>query len=336
MTTPWDLQQDYPGRGAYQQGCPERHQHEQQQQIGSARRRLCDEVGDGIAQHQAQRSDAEADDERAGQKGDVDAQLNRLWNDFALQVAVEIERVQVVPRRESLAGPANREPCGDLVPGVVDADHQVAAGCPLFRCGQTGLEAGVAGGFRQPVQAAGASRDDAAQPSLDPVDTGCHPSQCARLPRSQELVNGSLEYGFARRPASVPVGQRKDRFGDRVRDHGFLDAARQHRPEGSDKGHADEGEQRQHEHPGAQPGVVSADARHFRCAGPGADGESRLSSLETRFQFGEVVGEILAGGGLAKVEHLVFDTQVETEYAAPNRSRAIFQQRWERAIEAIP
>ena len=72
------LEQYDPGCGSHEERCPEGHEYEDEEQVCNARRRMRDQVGDGIAEQQADRGDAQAHDKGAPQEGQIDAAFRGL------------------------------------------------------------------------------------------------------------------------------------------------------------------------------------------------------------------------------------------------------------------
>ena len=240
------LQQHDPRCRAHQQRGPERQQHAHQQQRGAPRRRMGYEVGERIAEQQAQYRDRHTDQEGACEQLQVDALLLRLAHDAAVRSAVAVQRVQIVAQCPPLSGALHRPPCARLAPRRIGRHHCRAPGVGL--------------GVLQPPRAA---RDDAAQSGLDAVHPGGDLANRALLARLHQFAGGGREHLFVRQLAAVrllaavPGVQQGERRRQRVGDYRVVDAAHQHGGQRRQKRHADESGQRQHQGGGAPAGAAA-------------------------------------------------------------------------------
>ena len=237
---PLGLEQHDPRRGPDEQRRPEGQEDEPEQQPGPPRRRVGDEVSDGVAEQQAQRGDAEAHDEGAPQQGHVDAALGRLAGDGPVGQALQIDGVQVVAGGEAVAGGADGLPGRGVAPAVVDLQHGRAPRPP--------------GEVLQPARAA---HDDAPQAAAHPVDAARHAADGPFLARAQQLARGRRVRRLARIGPPVPVAQRREGVGQGVGDHRVVDAAHEHRRQRHHERDADEGDEGQ-----GQPGRAESGSGH--------------------------------------------------------------------------
>ena len=248
---PLALQQHDPRRGAHQERRPERHQHQQQEPAGAVRRRLGDEVRQRIAQRQAEQRHPQTHHQRAPEQADVDALLGCPHHHGAIDVAVQVQRLQVVLGGDALAGAADGAPNGRFSPRWVDLDERrpPAAGRCAIR----------ADAFfrRQCRQPAGAARDDAAGAALDAVYPARHLAHRACGAGTHQFARGRVEGRVWRQALAIPLGKRRQGAGQGVRHRGVIDAARQHRAEGGDERDPDEREQWQGEAAGAPTGCAT-------------------------------------------------------------------------------
>src|SRR5690606_41198712 len=83
-----------PRRGAHEERCPERQQHQDQQQSRNALRRIRDEVSDRKAEYERQNSDGDRDQQRSSEYLQIERLLRRTPCNLVVRGALEIERSQ--------------------------------------------------------------------------------------------------------------------------------------------------------------------------------------------------------------------------------------------------
>ena len=117
------LQQHDPRRDAHQDRGPERHQHQDHQHVGLARRQRAEPVGERVAQQQAPQRDDRADLEGAHQDAAEHALVGIDALDRALRVAPQVDRGEQVVGRPARAVLRDRLPVLRFGPALVEREQ---------------------------------------------------------------------------------------------------------------------------------------------------------------------------------------------------------------------
>jgi hypothetical protein len=134
LTGPPPLQQHDPGGSTHQKRGPERHQHQDHQEIADPRRQRGKLVGERIAKDEAERGDHEGDPERAREDIEVDRLLRRRAYDPAGGILLAVQSGQNVERRPGGRSALDDGPGGGLGPARIEPDQSLAPGA----CGLVG------------------------------------------------------------------------------------------------------------------------------------------------------------------------------------------------------
>ncbi len=148
------LKQDHPGSGPHEERGPEGKEDQDHQEIGGARGKAGEQIGDRVAQEQGQDGDQRADPEGAQEHGYENRLIGRGAHDVVIGVQAQIGGREKIERRDRLHGPIDRRPGVPAPPDRVDRDHRVFPGT-VFDLGElaTGLDDDAANAADLVVQA---------------------------------------------------------------------------------------------------------------------------------------------------------------------------------------